>query len=469
MDDFNKVSSSQLYGLWKNLSTCLLVMIVLVAMTRLLPFYLAPVLSLGCAVYIYFILYNHRNNGGKNCVQTLYVFFYCIISYSFVSVILNVLYAWGLVLFPRELLFFNEPYVITLVLMPVSFLTVLVMYFRRRRLSVCVDCRLRLGDRHERGTFGAIVDSESAFQLRNLIMLFGLISVLVWVYYLVFYVNISQNARDWYIFTWVTVIAFVIDELYFVARYYNLYLQLKEDNDLITPEEISRNSSTSSVRFYVVCGNSIFLNTHAVDPHLVYREAVDTPFTCYCPTFNLTVSEMRNRIEKMTGVKGGKLKFFFGRRHADFQKSSMLRYFYFIEPSAVAEENRKNDPSAGCPVIEGVKGDWIDFNTVKMMYSDNRGRLAPTFVSDLSRLATIILTRKTFDEKGFRRNKLKSYNPTFSLDEVRNSEIDFQDDKWIKISLFNSDMSMYRLRRWFRNLFRPDRKADGNRDNGVWQ
>lgn len=469
MDDFNKVSSTQLYGLWKNLSTSLLVIIVLVALTRLLPFYLAPVFSLSCAAYIYYILYNHRNRKSKSCIITLYVFFYCIISYSFVSIVINALYAWGALLVPRELLFFNEPYIITLVLMPVCFLTIVIMYIRRRRLGVCIDCKLKYGDSNERGTFGYILENEIAFQFRNLMLLFGVTSVLIWVYYLLFYINISQNARDWYIFTWMVVIAFVFDELYFMGRYYNLYLQLKEENDIITPEDFSRNSATSNVRFYVVCGNNIFLNKHAVDPHLVYREVIDTPFTIVCPSFNLTVSEMRRAIEKMTGIKGGELKFFFGRRHSDFEKSSMLRYFYFVVPSV--NQNGEKDCKEGedCPVPENVKGEWIDFNVIRRIYTENPSVLSPTLLADISRLSTIVVTRKTFDERGFRRNKLKSYTPTFSLEEVRDNDIDFQDDKWIRISLFNSDTSMYRLRRWMRNLFKAGKGVDGNRDNGVWQ
>ena len=83
-------------------------------------------------------------------------------------------------------------------------------------------------------------------------------------------------------------------------------------------------------------------------------------------------------------------------------------------------------------------------------------------MADITRLATIVLTQKIFDEKGYRKNKLKSYHPNFTLKEVRDSDTDFQDDKWIRISLFNSDTPMYSLKRWFRQMIGGKSKNKAN-------
>ena len=82
----------------------------------------------------------------------------------------------------------------------------------------------------------------------------------------------------------------------------------------------------------------------------------------------------------------------------------------------------------------------------------NPGKLSAMTVADLTRLATIILTEKIFDERGYRKTKLKTYQPSFSLIDVRNSELDFQDDKWIRISLFNSDTPFYSMKRWWKKF-----------------
>ena len=87
--------------------------------------------------------------------------------------------------------------------------------------------------------------------------------------------------------------------------------------------------------------------------------------------------------------------------------------------------------------------------------------MAELGVYDLSRLATIMLTEKIFDENGFRKSGIRSYSPTFNLLEVRKSKIDFQDDKWIEISLFNSDTSFYKLKRWWKTRTQGSHKKIG--------
>ncbi|MDE7109856.1 MAG: hypothetical protein K2O49_07835, partial [Muribaculaceae bacterium] len=92
--------------------------------------------------------------------------------------------------------------------------------------------------------------------------------------------------------------------------------------------------------------------------------------------------------------------------------------------------------------------------------------LGDTMVTDTTRLATIMLTEKTFDENGFRKSKIKMYNPSFNLIDVKNSNLDFQDDKWINISLFNSDTPMFRFKRWWRKFLNG---SSNKRKNGSWQ
>ncbi len=52
MEDRKKVSSFQLYMLWKNLAVALAIMIGVVVFTRWLPFFLAPAVALLGAVML---------------------------------------------------------------------------------------------------------------------------------------------------------------------------------------------------------------------------------------------------------------------------------------------------------------------------------------------------------------------------------------------------------------------------------
>lgn len=281
---------------------------------------------------------------------------------------------------------------------------------------------------------------ESHFQLRNLTIVFGVLTAVVWIYYCVFYVNINLNARDWYIFTWLTIIFFILDELYFISRYYNLYLDLKENDEIITPEELQDMTAKTYLRFYVICGNNIYVDAHAIDPKTPYKEIIDTPFFTKRSVNGISVDEVRRIIRKMTG-KDGELRFFYGRKSSDLKNHSILRYFYFLD--GTIEDNTPLN----------TDGEWMDYEKIKYLYSNNPGRLAEISVADTTRLATIILTEKIFDENGYRKSKIKFYNPSFNLIDVRKSNLDFQDDKWVNISLFNSDTPFYSIKRKWRQMF----------------
>lgn len=439
MEEIGKVNSIQLYKLWKNLTIGMVSVIAMMTFSKLLPYYLSPVVALIAAAFLYTYIYENRVRRESSCMIVPFGLLYSLISYSFITILINVLYAWGVRSIPREFIFFSGPFIPSLIMNPVCFLTFLIMTLRKRKLRLCVECRLQHGDSMERGVAGAVFFHESHLQVKNLTVLFGLLTVMVWTYYLVFYVNINLNARDWYMFTWLTIICFVLDELYFIARYYNLYLDLKENNEVITPDELQDITAKTYLRFYVVCGNHIFVDTHAIDPKTPYREIIDTPFQTKRNVSGISVPEVKKVIRQMTGYDG-ELRFFFGRKSSDVTSHSLLRYFYFLDGTPEDYQDMN------------VDGEWMDYEKIKYLYANNPTRLADISVSDTSRLATIILTEKIFDDRGYRKSKIKTYNPSFNLYDVRNSALDFQDDKWIKISMFNSDTPFYGMKRWWRSF-----------------
>lgn len=447
MEDLGKVNSIQLYKLWKNFTVGMVTVIAMMAFSKLLPFFLSPVVSLICAAFLYTYIDQSRVRREGSCMIVPMAMLYSLVSYSFVTILINVLYAWGWKMIPSEFIFFTDPFIPSLIMNPVCFLTFLILIIRQKNLKICVECRLHHGDSAERGTLGSIFNYESHFQLRNLLILFGVLSAMVWVYYLVFYVNINLNARDWYMFTWLTIICFVLDELYFISRYYNLYLDLKENNEIITPDELQDMTAKTYLRYYVICQNHIYVDTHVIDPKTPYKEVIDTPFFTKRSVSGIPVTEVKRIIKQMTGYEG-ELRFFFGRKSLDLTNHSILRYFYFLDGNPEDYNEMNTD------------GEWMDYEKIKYLYSNNPGRLSEISVTDTSRLATIILTEKTFDEKGYRKSKIKFYNPGFDLHDVRKSNLDFQDDKWIKISMFNSDTPFYSIKRKWRQLANRGKKKN---------
>lgn len=441
MNDLRKVDSSQIYDICKNIVVCLLAIVGVMVASKLLPFYFSPIIGLGGAAFLFSLLYGNRLRGGVNCMLVPYALFFCLIAYSFISILVNVMYIWGWMNLPDEFIFFNDPYIPMLWFDPIAFLTLLVIYLRRRRLRLCIECRILNGTHVDRGVFGSILNTESRVQLKNLLVMFGILSLIVWTYYLLEYKAINTNAKDHYIFFWISVIFILIDIAYFLYRYYNLYLDLKENNELISPEEAADMTAKTYLRYYVICGNKVYLNPESEDATIPDHYAIDTPYFIRRAAQGVTQSEVLETIRNMTGGKEGELRFFFGRKTPDIARHFVLRFFYFLDgkPEDYQEMN--------------APGGWFDFEEVKEVYNKRPDLMATLAINDLTRLATIVTTEKTYKENGQRRIKLKNYTPSFDLIDVRTSDINFQEDKWIKVYLFNADKPFYRLRRWLHKMY----------------
>lgn len=448
MRDLGKVNSAQVYGLWKNLTVCLISVGAVLVFSKLLPYYLSPVVALLIAAGLYVYIYNTKFSNVRSCIVPDISVLYSIVVYAFLTIILNLMHIWGLFEMPHEFVFFTDPFIPTLILNPVSFVVILIIFLQRKHLKTCVECRARRSLGGQRGAAG-ILNGESHLQLKNFIFLSGVLSLAVWAYYQFYYINVNLNGRDEYIFTWLSVIGLGLDWLYFSWRYYNLYLDLKENDELITPAELRDMTAKTYLRFYVICGNYIYLTDQAHDLNSVAGNKLDTPFFSKQSMNGIYGEDVKRVISKMTGIDDGELRFFYGRKGLEDNKHSLLRYFYFLDGD-ISEY----------PEL-ATKGEWVSFDKVKYLYSNMPQKMAELALYDLTRLATIILTEKIFNEEGYRKNGIKSYNPTFNLLEVRKSTIDFQDDKWIEIALFNSDTPLYKLKKWWRTHTGKPRKKIG--------
>ena len=454
MKDLEKVNASQLFSFWKNLSIGMLVMMATLFLSWIFPFYFSPIIGLLAAAFLYTMLYNNKIKATSTCMVVPYAIFYCMIVYALLSIILNVLDIWSIIHVPKELSFFNDPYIPALMLDPVCLVVLAIFYMRRNKLAICIDCKISKGLSLERGKLGEILNVESRLQLINLICLFAVLSAIIWIYYFVwYYQHALVNSRDWYIFVWINIIAFILDEIYFASRYYNIYLDLKENGEIITEAELSDMTMKTYLRFYVVCGNKIFINTKVADAHHSNRFVIDTPFVTKRNVNGITSGEVHGIIQKLTGVIDGELRFCYGRKSPDLAKHRILRYFYFLDGKP--EDYDMN-----------IDGEWLDFELMKVIYNEKPNTVSSIMLTDISRIVTIILTQKLFDERGYRKMKIKSYHPTFDLPEVRAKNYDFQDDKWLRIAMYNSDIRGFHIRRLWDRL-----KINRQKDNkgGEWQ
>lgn len=451
MRDLDKINSSRLFSFWKNLSLGLLIVLVSMFIAQVLPYYFSPIITLIGAAVLYTMLYNGRIESNPSCMLVVYALFYSMITYAFITIVINILYIWGIVSLPKELTFFSPPYIPSLMYNPICCLVIGFMLIRGNSMNFCNDCKFKNGLSIDRGRFGQLLHKENKVQLFNLFCLFLVMSVIVWVYYFTYYDKSADvNSRDKYIMLWLNLLCIVIDELYFALRYYSIYLDLKEEGNIITEQELSDMTTKTYLRFYVICGNSIYVNTKIMDPRMPYREIIDTPFVTKRNVNGITTAEVNGIISSMIKIPGH-LRFFFGRKNPDLEKHSLLRYFYFLDGTP-----------EDYPEVR-LAGEWMDFNRIKNIYNSSPTLMSSTFLGDMSRMATIVLTQKIFDDRGFRKIKVKSYQPTFTLEEIRQNDYDFQDDKWIRVSMFNSDTKGFHMRRLMRKFSKQKQETPWRR------
>lgn len=438
MEDLRKINSMQLYYLWRNLAVSLLCIGLVMCGSHMVPYYMAPVVSLVLSAMLYTMLWNNHVSGERGCMVVVETMLYTLVCYTFISILLVVVELLGLYKFPNEIIFFNDPYLPSLILLPTGLCVTLFALFFRNSMPSYRRFRMEYGNVRERGYFGVVSNKEMDIQLKNLALIFAVLAAIVWSYYLFSYVNVNRNARDWYVFVWIVIIAVILDEIFFMIRYYNLYLDLLEHNELITPEELRDITARTYLRYYVICGEYIYINRHAFDRLNQVDDVVDTPFITKRTVNGVPTTEARNIVEKMTGKKDGELRFFFGRHLAGVDKHSLLRYFYFLDGDISDHTDM------------GAEGEWMHFDEVKRIYNETPLKFATNALNDLLRLSTIMLTEKIYDEEGNRKNKIRSYRSNITLTDVRKSNIDFQDDKWIRIANFNSDTKFFRLKKFLR-------------------
>lgn len=440
MEDLRKINSMQLYYLWRNLAISLMCIGLVMCGSHMVPYYMAPVVSLFLSAVLYTMLWNNSVTGERGCMVVVETMMYSLVCYTFLSILLVVIQVLDLYSFPDEMIFFNDPYLPSLLLLPTGLAVTLFAIFFRNSMPSYKRFRMVYGNERERGYFGLISNKEMDIQLKNLALVFAVLTAVIWYYYLNVYVSINRNARDWYVFVWIVVIMVILDEIFFMIRYYNLYLDLQEHNEIITPEELRDVTARTYLRFYVICGEYMYMDRNAFDRLNQVKGVIDTPFITKRTVNGIPTSEVRPIVESMTNLKGGMLKFFFGRPLAGVDKHTLLRYFYFLDGDISDYKDL------------GMPGEWVHFDEIKRIYNDTPSKMATNALTDISRLSTIILTEKIFDEEGYRKNRIKSYRGSLTLADVRKCELDLQDDKWLRIADFNCDTRFFRLKKFLREI-----------------
>ena len=185
--------------MWRNVAVSMLSFIMLNLLTILLPSIFAPVVSTAVAIFLYYQVVSSSYSKYETCAIVPYIYFFIAVAYTMVLIVINLLAIWGLLPIPDEMMFFECIYIPNLVLAPVSFLTVFVMYMQRHKLTLCINCKITHGSPLDRGNVGAIFSHESSFIMKNLMLMYIIIIAIDYSYYLTEFIDVSVTHRDMFV------------------------------------------------------------------------------------------------------------------------------------------------------------------------------------------------------------------------------------------------------------------------------
>ncbi len=350
-----------------------------------------------------------------------------------IMVVINMLHVWfGDDVFDPDLINMEIPFISTLIVFPVTFVMAALASWRGTKLGFCVECRMRHGTVAERGFLGNLFSQEGPYQVRMLFWLSGLLTIVGWLYYSIFYVNVNLNASDNFFFVWMPVILLLLSFLYLGTRYVSLWIYYCQNIE----GSVVRQGSSTMLRYIIMCDDYMFLKVPDRNKDLNPDETrVDTPVHIHIP-YKAGMSEYDAEFyfKGYTNIKESTIRFMYLNSNFDTEYN-IYHYASIVEDRAVVDNSR-------------LEGEWFTMPQIERMIKENE--LSAVLSAEINRLYTMIMAWKTYDRSGRRLYNIKNYKPTFRLRDFKNWDLDLNDPVWLFVSVNNEDRPFYHIRRFWR-------------------
>lgn len=325
------------------------------------------------------------------------------------------------------------PFISVLIIAPITTIVTFWAYKKGHSLSYCMDCLFRHGTAAERGFLGNIFSQEGRYQVRMLLLLSLFVSVTVWLYYNIFYINVNLNRPDKFFFVWIPVLIYVLSLIYLGIRYFSLwtyYCQNVEGSPL-------RHGSSTLLRYIIICDEHVFLKLPDLDKDDVRsgEDRYDTPARLYVSYRNsISDYDIENYMKGLSDITESEIKFLY--KSANFNADcNIYHYASFVDNKEIVERSR-------------LEGQWFTLAQINKMMAENK--IAPIFGSELNRIYVISMAWKTYDRTGRRLYKIRNYKPTFRLKDFKEWNVDLNDPEWLYVSVNNEDRPFYKIKRLWR-------------------
>ncbi len=330
----------------------------------------------------------------------------------------------------------SVPVLAILVTAPVTVIVTGLHLLVRRDPRVCVNCRASYGNVVEFGFIGDLYQREWRYQTRLLFWLSSLLTVVDWAYYLLFYVNVNLNRADHFFFLWMPMVLYLFSLVYLGSRYYSLWTYYCKNDEGHYVEQ----PGTTTLRYLLLSDDRILLDSMPEEKKFANGSIikfVDTPVVVKIPyTSRVSDMEAAELFRSRTGIKNAEIRLAYSSPDpVTFQ--NILHYFAFL-------------PDADEVVDSRVRGEWFTLGHLRQLM--NQHIVSRNLTAEIRRIHTVAMAWKTYDENGRRLYGIKHYRPTFRLRDLQKWNVDYDDGRWLDVSMLNQDSALFRLRRLWRKV-----------------
>lgn len=322
----------------------------------------------------------------------------------------------------------RHPYVCSLIIFPVSLVISIYFLIRRHSLRVCRTCQARFGYYSPNSTVALLYFHEARFQLRLLLWLSLVLSIIDWSYYHFFYINVNFNKPDKFYFIVMPIAVYLLSLVYMSIRYMSI-----TDEMISAVKNKKLRPMLTIARFLIFSGDAVYLTKQPDD-------LTDTPAQMTVPRREtLTDDDARSIVSGSFGLSSDSFNLRYLYSDSGYQNDvNVIHYAVFLNDEA--------QPTIALP------GKWMTIDEVDRQLKARE--LAPLLLSELHRIYNITMAWKTYDRNGHRLYPIKHYHPTFRLRDLPRWNVDYNDLSWLDVATNNQDRPFFKIRRLWRKYFR---------------
>lgn len=328
------------------------------------------------------------------------------------------------------------PFLPILVTAPIAAIVSFCFLAQKTEPRVCQLCHMRYGNVVEHGFVGDLYRREWRYQTKLLGIACLLLGAVDWTYYIVHYVNVNLNRADCFFFMWMPILFYFLSVIYLGIRYYSLWMYYCHNDE----GHLIEKPSSTTIRFMVICKDRVLLDMCQTDAHFANGQIIkrfDTPASYVLPYVeNFSEEQAKSMFAEKTGIRNAEMRLMYASPdHVTYR--NIFHFFAFIDDfEETAESN--------------LQGEWLSLGELRQLMAQHL--VGRDMCSEMGRIYRVAMAWKTYDREGNRLYKIKHYRPTFRLKDIRNWDVDYNDEEWLKVGSFNADSPLFRFRKIFNKI-----------------